>query len=458
MLEQTLDQWEFDSAHLMIGKGHLPLNNTTKYSLKAHLHEWDLQELQTIQTFISELHFEQPQSTENNAQSADLTIDIDIDQLTLAETRLGSVSLALKKRNPDWYGKIGGSVATGTFSYIPGTESDTKNLTPHRGEINLNLETFNVVDTSSLTKAQTSITNDDSLAFLPDQFPAMIITVDQLVWDDFDMGKLFLETSTIENGLLIDTFTINSTQHQFSASGQWVTHESMMETHLKGMLQSKNMGHILNKFGIYEDIRKTAAKIDFNLGWQASPFLIDWQSLGGKISFKLKHGRLLGVEPGIGRALGLFSLSAWERRLRFDFSDVVNKGFAYDNVDVEFALFNGNAYSANFKIDGVAARVNFAGRIGLLAKDIDAVVTVIPRSSIALPLVGAAGGPIGIGAGLVMQQVIGNQFETLSSSEYTITGQWTNPKITLVPENGGIFTRMLWELQKITGIQDSTAQ
>ncbi len=231
-----------------------------------------------------------------------------------------------------------------------------------------------------------------------------------------------------------------------------------MYTALKGNLQSQNMAHILQNFGIYDDIRKTAAAINFDLNWQASPFDLNWQSLNGTVDFNLDHGHLLGVEPGIGRALGLFSLNAWQRRLRLDFSDVVDEGFAYENVSAKFDIIYGNAYSSNIEIDGVAARVNLAGRIGFFAKDIDAVATVIPRSSIALPLVGAAGGPIGIGAGFVIQQVVGDQFETLSSSEYTITGEWSNPQVALVPENGGIFTRMLWEIQKLTGLQQSVSQ
>ena len=250
----------------------------------------------------------------------------------------------------------------------------------------------------------------------PLSFPELDITVDHFRHGETSLGSLRLETSSLQNGLSIDQFMVTGAEHELNSTGNWLIQESHPVMALQGSLSSRNLAHFLHQFGIYEDIRKTSAMIDFDLDWQSSPIQIDWQSLNGSIQFKLEHGRLLGVEPGIGRALGLFSLNAWERRLRLDFSDVVDEGFAYDNVKADFVLKKGQAYSTNLAVDGVSARVKFVGRIGLHERDFEAAVTVIPRSSIALPLAGALGGPIGLGAGIVAQQIVGDQFETLSSS------------------------------------------
>ena len=456
LVEKPGQHWELNAAHLLIGKGHLPSNDSIKFSLNAYLAEWDLLHLEKIQAFKSSFHPDSPHINHKVSQNSDFRFDIKINKLYFDKTSLGSFELVLDKNRSQWHGDIAGSIAKGTIEYTPGTQTKSENLLASRGKLDVLLESFNLVNTPKLNTTKDQAQDHYAKDFSPNILPSINIAVKQLVWGDFNMGEMSLETSATTNGLLIHSFSMDGSEHQLTAAGRWISNQSTTETALSGKLQSKNMAHFLHKFGIYEDIRKTAANINFDLNWQASPLKIDWKSLSGKMSLKLKHGRLLGIEPGIGRALGLFSLSAWERRLRLDFSDVVDDGFAYDNVNADFAMFNGNAYSSNLKIDGVAARVNLAGRIGLVAKDINAAVTVIPRSSIALPLAGAAGGPIGIGAGLVMQQVVGDEFETLSSSEYTITGQWTDPQVNLVPENGGIFTRMLWELQKMTGTNQST--
>ena len=440
----SADQWDLHSAHLMIGKGFMPPADGAKLSLKVHLPEWNLLDLQTIKAFTAKLNAQQSASNNRYLNSAEIKLNIDIDQLKWDEAALGSVSLSLARKNSSWRGNIDGSIAVGTIDYMPGRDSTAVNPKNARGMFNLKLDAFNLVNTQALKNAKSLVASSDSRSISPERLPGFNVVVKKLVWGDFALGYMRLDATAVANGLVINKFSMNGAEHQLSTKGRWDFDNNVMYTSFNGKLKSKNMAHFLHRFGIYEDIRKTAATIDFDLSWDSSPFRPDWQSLNGNVSLKLKHGRLIGVEPGIGRALGLFSLSAWQRRLRLDFSDVVDDGFAYDNVNATFTIINGNGYSTDLKVDGVAARVNFAGRIGLMDKDIDAVVTVIPRSSIALPLAGAAGGPIGIGAGLVMQQVIGPQFETLSSSEYTITGQWINPRVTTVPENGGIFTRMLW--------------
>jgi uncharacterized protein (TIGR02099 family) len=459
LLKLSTDQWNLDSAHLMIGNGSLPTPDDAKLSLQVQLPEWNLDELQSLATLSSV--FNNKQSKTNNHSSIDtanINLLFNIDKLEWGNTTLGSMVLSLARQKSNWQGKIDGSIATGTIDYQPSRKLITDIERESRGKLSIQLTTLTVPNTANLPSAENSTPTSQTHSYSPKQLPDFNISVQELIWDGINLGHLLLDTSTIANGLSINQLTLKNTEHQLSTNGHWYSDKGMMYTALKGDLQSQNMAQLLQNFGIYDDIRKTAAAINFDLNWQASPFNLNWQSLNGTVDFNLDHGHLLGVEPGIGRALGLFSLNAWQRRLRLDFSDVVDEGFAYENVSAKFDIIYGNAYSSNLEIDGVAARVNLAGRIGFFAKDIDAVATVIPRSSIALPLVGAAGGPIGIGAGFVIQQVVGDQFETLSSSEYTITGEWTNPQVALVPENGGIFTRMLWEIQKLTGLQQSVSQ
>ena len=60
-----------------------------------------------------------------------------------------------------------------------------------------------------------------------------------------------------------------------------------------------------------------------------------------------------------------------------DFSDLTDKGLAFDTVRGDFDLRDGNAYTENLLVKGPAAEIGLIGRVGLKNKDYDqtAVVT-----------------------------------------------------------------------------------
>ena len=91
----------------------------------------------------------------------------------------------------------------------------------------------------------------------------------------------------------------------------------------------------------------------------------------------LDKGQIVGLKPGAGRVLGLASLAELPRRLALDFSDLTDKGFAFDTIRGDFDLHDGSAYTDNVLVKGPAAEIGLIGRVGLKNKDYDqtAVVT-----------------------------------------------------------------------------------
>ena len=68
-------------------------------------------------------------------------------------------------------------------------------------------------------------------------------------------------------------------------------------------------------------------------------------------------------------------------------------------------------------------------------QDYDQLVTVTPQFADNLPIASALLGPVGIGVGAVLY-LAGNMFESINDNidkilryQYTITGNWHNPKI-----------------------------
>ena len=87
---------------------------------------------------------------------------------------------------------------------------------------------------------------------------------------------------------------------------------------------------------------------------------------------------------------GLLSISALPRRLALDFRDVFNRGLVFDDINADFVIVDGNAYTDNLKLTGPVAEIGLIGRTGLRDRDYrqQAIVTAEPGK--VLPTVGGA--------------------------------------------------------------------
>jgi uncharacterized protein YhdP len=131
--------------------------------------------------------------------------------------------------------------------------------------------------------------------------------------------------------------------------------------------------------------------------------------------------------------LGLASIAALPRRLALDFSDLTDKGLAFDNARGDFDLRGGSAYTDNVLFKGPAAEIGIIGRIGLRAHDYDQTAVVTGNVGSTLPIAGIAGafaaGPIVGGAVLLFTEVFKQPLKGLARAYYRITGSWDNPTI-----------------------------
>lgn len=154
--------------------------------------------------------------------------------------------------------------------------------------------------------------------------------------------------------------------------------------------------------------------------------------LDGTLELDLEDGRLADVEPGAGRLLGLVSLDVLPRRLRLDFRDVFEEGLSFDRLQATATLQDGNLHVPDLEMRGPSARVRLSGRTGLIARDYDHHIVVVPSLRAALPIVGAlVGGPVTGVVVLFAERVlgIGDQIEEAARVEYRVTGPWDEPEV-----------------------------
>ena len=199
---------------------------------------------------------------------------------------------------------------------------------------------------------------------------------------------------------------------------------------LTATIESKDVAATLRALSYTPFIEAKRGAIKADLAWRGGydDSILDHAS--GAIRVEAETGQLVNLQPGAGRVLGLFSVGALPRRLALDFSDLTEKGLAFDTVRGDFELRDGNAYTSNLLLRGPAAEIGIAGRTGLGARDYDQTAVVTGNLGASLPVAGAlAGGPVVGAAVLLFSQVFKEPLKGITRGYYRITGPWDDPVV-----------------------------
>jgi uncharacterized protein (TIGR02099 family) len=277
----------------------------------------------------------------------------------------------------------------------------------------------------------------NELAADPRKVRPLDITAKSFHYGDLDLGEFHLHSQRGPSGLTFDDIHTHSGQRDMKINGTWVIEDDRPQSSFTAVYDGDDAGGTLTALGFAGIIQGGMAHTDWQLEWPGSPTDFALAQATGSIGFKLKDGRLLDVEPGAGRILGLLSFQALPRRLLLDFSDLFQKGFVFDSLAGSFTVEKGNAFTDNLYMDGPAARIEARGRVGLVAEDYDQRVTVIPSVSAGLPVAGALAGGVATGAAMfLVEKLVKPGIDKITKVEYQVTGPWANPTVARVTATG----------------------
>ena len=264
----------------------------------------------------------------------------------------------------------------------------------------------------------------------PRDLPPLQLHVLDFRFGELDLGELSLRTARSEQGVVVEEFKGRSPVNRTDIYGRWEQVNGVQRSAFNLAFESDDVGETLRAAGYADVIKAGKMHTGMDLIWPGSPADFALARAQGTIALKIKDGRLLEVSPGAGRILGLLSFQALPRRLTLDFSDLFQKGFAFDRIEGNFAVENGNALTDNLTMDGPSAHITARGRIGLAAEDYDQRVTVSPNVSGGLPLAGAIAGGVVTGAALLLvERLFKPQIDSVGRVEYQVTGPWTAPRV-----------------------------
>ena len=260
-------------------------------------------------------------------------------------------------------------------------------------------------------------------------------------------------TERTPNGMNIKNLELVGDDAKLTAKGNWRETGSKSITHLNGTLAMAKADQLFDKLNITKDFTNTNGAIEFQLNWKASPLELAIPNLQGTMDVKLKSGRILSIEPGFGRVLGILAVAQWIKRLQLDFSDIYEEGLTFNSIEGHFDFVNGKATTKDLMIDAVPAKITITGDTDLVNQTVDHVIKVVPKSLDAVPIAGTIISRI---AAVVGKTLTGKDQEGFFfGTNYLVKGQWDNIKISSQHENDGLFqktwkgiTEFPWEDRK----------
>ncbi|MGQ4661432.1 YhdP family protein [Lysobacter sp. F6437] len=272
----------------------------------------------------------------------------------------------------------------------------------------------------------------------PASIPPLSFDIDDLRIVDARLGSAKLRTRPTPAGLQVEQFTARAPDQSIDVTGGWTGRGAAARTRLSASLASKDFGAMLDGFGYGGRLAGGEGEARLDAGWSGSPADFNVAGLDGSLTVNARDGRLLEVEPGAGRVLGLLSIAELPRRLSLDFRDFFSKGFAFNEITGAIKFADGSARSDDLRIDGPAAEISIRGAANLRDETFNQTVEVVPKAGNLLTAVGAiAAGPVGAAIGAAANAVLQKPLGLITARTYKVTGPWAEPRVEVISREQG---------------------
>ena len=212
-------------------------------------------------------------------------------------------------------------------------------------------------------------------------------------------------------------------------------------TNLALNLSGADLADLLEHWGLGRPIETQQLVASTQLTWPGAPWQFGVAELDGSFSFQADEGRI--IESGSGanllRVFGLLNLNTLSRRLRLDFSDLLQRGLVFDELKAGYDLQQGVATTRDpLILTGPSASMEITGSVNLNTQQLDMTIQVsVPLgSNLTLGAV-LLGAPQVAGALFIFDKIMGDRIEKITRIAYTLTGHWDDPKLNLLNNSEG---------------------
>ena len=281
----------------------------------------------------------------------------------------------------------------------------------------------------------------DPLEFVdPVDLIAVDFGVEKLWVNEEDFGSWAFNFRPTIDGAELNNLTVSTKGLEAKGDGkvEWLLVDGVHKSRFAGNVVVPDMSSALSQWGFASSIYGKF-ELDADLSWTGSPTMFDLNTSTGTVVLQQASGRFVQADNNVDalKLLGVFDFSSIARRFRFDFADVVDKGFEFEEAQGKVRLKSGQLNVVEpITIVGTGSKFKLAGEINMVDGDLDNDLIVTLPVNRNIPWYAAYSaifiGPL-TGAGVFLaQRIFEDQIDTLSSAKYHIGGTVDNPNIEFV--------------------------
>lgn len=271
--------------------------------------------------------------------------------------------------------------------------------------------------------------------FAPTDLPPLNVRIDRLAQGGDVLGAWSFNARPASDGARFDNLDLELKKGlKLTGALDWTGKAGSTSTAYQGRLDGRNLSEVLLAWGF----APTATSEDFRLevkgSWPGSPAAVSLKGFSGQMDARLRRGAFVEVEGSASalRVFGLLNFNAIGRRLRLDFSDLLGRGLAYDEVKGTLNATRGIYVTANpITLNGPSSNIQIDGKLDMVTERIDADMTVALPLTNNLPLAALIVGAPAIGGALfVVDRLLGDRVSRMASVHYKVEGPLRDPKMT----------------------------
>ncbi|NVK41478.1 MAG: TIGR02099 family protein [Oceanospirillaceae bacterium] len=221
---------------------------------------------------------------------------------------------------------------------------------------------------------------------------------------------------------------------KINGGGVWQENPAATELTLK--LDGKDLGDVIAAWGNGRVVESERAQSYAQLNWPDRPWRFGLAKASGELRFELENGRIIdsGNASNLLRIFGILNLNSLARRLKLDFSDLWKSGLAFDDLTAHYRLDNGRAQTVKpLHLEGPSANMTMTGTLDAVDETVNQEMEVTLPLTSNIPLAAILlGAPQVAGAVFLIDKLIGDKLEKVTSVRYQLTGNWDEPEVSIL--------------------------
>ncbi|WP_394248702.1 YhdP family protein [Vibrio profundi] len=358
-------------------------------------------------------------------------------EVTLGGIQWNDVDFSARKKGLAWQMEVSSQEVEGDINYIE----------PYDLTVSLERLHIFVPEWSKQKEPESLIKPKDLTAPLVSDFdrhihevmPNVTLLIDDFWLQGYKVGRVNVDLQRQGERLEWKKIQVRSGENELDMSGWWKLDGDLSQSQLKVDVKGENNSDLMERFGITSGIQKAPFEMDALATWNGSPWGVDTQTLDGNAKVKFGKGVISDVS-GAARLLGLFSLDSIIRKMQLDFSDVFDKGMAFNSITGSGQMANGVFVTNDIYMDAVAGEMKISGMADLNTRLVDAEVNFTPDVTSGIPVLTAfAVTPQTALYVLAITTVISPVVEVFTQVNYEVKGPLDSPTVKELSRSRGEF-------------------